>query len=195
MRTPCYIEAGTIVSTEDHDAWGYMILARTPDGLDRECRPCFPGVVDAEAGTYPPRPADGTEVLILRPLGSSMACVALLGLPSSAAKPPAEAAGSITAHYGGFEVREAGGDAVEGVLLRPLLDELSTLTGHVKAIVDALTNSTTTAQDGGAAYKAAIVLALTGVSTSLESIKTTIDNSKAGQGEGPLCSPLLRSSG
>lgn len=77
-------------------------------------------------------------------------------------------------------------------MLRSLLDDLSTLVEHVSAIVTALTTSSVVAQDGGAAYKTAITTALTGVDLSLEAIKERVDQSKAGAGTLPHCSPVLR---
>lgn len=192
-----YIEIGTITETADNDAWGFEILAQTPDGRDRVCRPLFAGAAGG-FGTYPPRPPNGTEILILRPYAGTEGCVAIYGLASSADAPPTEAAGDITAHYGGFEVREAGGDSVEGVLLRPLLDEIKKLVEAVQGIATALTSSPTTAQDGGAAYKAAIVAALGlpgGPTAKLGEVLAAVEAANVDQGIGPLCSPLLRSSG
>jgi phage gp45-like len=62
---------------------------------------------------------------------------------------------------GSVEINGNGNGGV--VKVQELQTQLSKLTARVDAIIDALKNSSTTSHDGGAAYKAAIIVALNNI--------------------------------
>ena len=183
-------QRGVVTAVESDDAWCIRLTVQLADGRTVHAQPWFPGA--GPRGDY--YEVDTGDVALCIPMeGSPSDWIALVGGSNTKTPPPGAATNSVRAVFGTrVELRAGATSAVEGVLLRPLLDDLSTLIAHVGAIVTALTTSAVVAQDGGAAYKAAITLALTGVDASLDAIKTRVDQSKAGAGTAPHCSPVVR---
>lgn len=183
-------QRGIVKAMTTDDAWGVRLEVELADGRTVHAQPWFPGA--GERGDFH-EVAEGDRCLCVPMEGDTYDWVALVGGGNVRDPVPEGWGNAVRAIFGTrVEVRRAGGKGVQGVVLRPLLDDLSTLVEHVSAIVDALTTSAVVAQDGGAAYKAAITLALTGVDVSLDAIKERVDTSKAGAGTLPHCSPVLR---
>lgn len=183
-------QRGIVKAMTADDAWGVRLEVELADGRTVHAQPWFSGA--GERGDYF-EVAVGDRCLCIPMEGDTYDWNALVGGGNVRDPVPEGWDNAVRAIFGTrVEVRRAGGKDVEGVVLRSLLDDLSTLVEHVSAIVTALTTSSVVAQDGGAAYKAAITLALTGVDASLDAIKERVDTSKAGAGTLPHCSPVLR---
>ena len=186
---------GVVFDREDDDTFGVILRVRA-GGREYDCRPCFVGAVGLQ-GRYDPVP-DGAQVLVVLPNGSAQSALAIVGIPSEASPVPADYDGAKTVSYGLVEHRADAGATVEGVLLRPLLDDLSALVGAMQAMLTTLTNPLT--PPGTAAQNAAILTALrtladlpvTGTKAVLEPVKSSLDTSKAGSGTAPHCSGVWR---
>ena len=186
---------GVVFDREDDDTFGVILRVRAGE-REYDCRPCFVGAVGLQ-GRYDPVP-DGAQVLVVLPNGSAQSALAIVGIPSEASPVPADYDGAKTVSYGLVEHRADAGATVEGVLLRPLLDDLSALVGAMQAMLTTLTNPLT--PPGTAAQNAAILTALrtladfpaTGTKAVLEPVKSNLDTSKAGSGTAPHCSGVWR---
>ena len=180
---------GVVFDREDDDTFGVILRVRAGE-REYDCRPCFVGAVGLQ-GRYDPVP-DGAQVLVVLPNGSAQSALAIVGIPSEASPVPSDYDGAKTVSYGLVEHRADAGATVEGVLLRPLLDDLVTLTQAVQALVTSINGATPVANDGGAAIKADVVAATTGMADSLATVLTNLNTSKAGSGTAPHCSGVWR---
>ena len=110
-----------------------MVLCRDGDATGFEILPLLPG-----EGVTPPRLKDGDAALYT------------------------ESGGRVVCRDGGT-VELNGADAGGVVKAGELRDELGKMTARIDAIINALRDSPTAPQDGGATYKAAIAAALSAV--------------------------------
>lgn len=181
---------GVVFDREDDDTFGVILRVRAGE-REYDCRPCFVGAVGLH-GRYDPVP-DGAQVLVVLPSGSAQSALAIVGIPSEASPVPADYDGAKTVSYGLVEHRSDAGATVEGVLLRPLLDDLATLTQAVQGLLTAITGAIIVPNDGGAAIKAAVVTAAaTSLTANLATVLTNLNTSKAGSGTAPHCSGVWR---
>lgn len=181
---------GVVFDREDDDTFGVILRVRAGE-REYDCRPCFVGAVGLQ-GRYDPVP-DGAQVLVVLPNGSAQSALAIVGIPSEASPVPSDYDGAKTVSYGLVEHRADAGATVEGVLLRPLLDDLATLTQAVQGLLTAITGAIIVPNDGGAAIKAAVVTAAaTSLTANLATVLTNLNTSKAGSGTAPHCSGVWR---
>ena len=179
---------GVVFDREDDDTFGVILRVRAGE-REYDCRPCFVGAVGLQ-GRYDPVP-DGAQVLVVLPNGSAQSALAIVGIPSEASPVPSDYDGSKTVSYGLVEHRADAGATVDGVLLRPLLDDLSTFLGAINtlantvALLPAATGVDATVVNG-------LKTAIGSLSTAASNLKTPIDTSKAGSGTAPHCSGVWR---
>lgn len=183
---------GRVVEVEDDDDFGVMLRVETTCGRTVDAQPVFVGAV-GEQGGYDPIPV-GAAVVVLLPYGQEAGAIALSGLATARSQVPSDYDNAKSLRYGLAEHRSAAGDDVDGVLLRPLLDDLRSMAAAFKAALDALANTAPVTNDGGAALQNAMKVSWTagGGSAAVGDAITAMDNSRAGQGAAPHCSGVLR---
>ena len=183
---------GEIFALEDHPSFGKVVRVRLPDGREVDCRAMFVGAYGVN-GTFRPLPDSGTALVFL-PGGSTASASAIVGIQTDGV--PSDYDGSKTVAYGLEEHRAAEGATSDGVLVRPLLDDLVKLTVAVQDLLTAITTAIIVPNDGGAAIQAKVALAAgtpdTGITAALAAVKSNLDTSKAGNGTAPHCSGILR---
>lgn len=187
-----WVRTGLVVEV-DRDGDAPIVVVELTGGGRVEARPWYPGAADGRGCFY--RHPIGAEVVVLLDHGLPGGALALLG-PSGASQAPPEDADEdgLYLYDDVVEVRSVGGQTVDGVVLRPLLDDLRDVLGDLLSVMAALTSTLT--PPGTAPQNAAL---LTGMRTAastivgkLTTITSRLDTSRTGQGTGPYCSPVLR---
>lgn len=190
---------GEVVDVRQDRTYGWVAEVQLLHGADRrtDARLVFP------SDAYAPI-AKGDRVLVHFLDGRADQAIATPQVAMGGdAKPPTEWVSDQSRArllYGLTEVRAAGGDDVEGVVTRALLDDLSDLVGALQALTASITGLPPGLPPGTAAQNAAILTAmqtaiqlpLVGVDAKLSAVKSALDTAKAGQGTGPHCSTVLR---
>lgn len=186
---------GEVVRMREDRTYGWVAEVELLHGINRrtDARIVFP------SGMYAPVAA-GDRVLVqfLDGRADQAICTPQVAM-GGGSKPPAEWVSDqerARLLYGLTEVRGAGGDDVEGVVTRALLDDLYDLVLALQALTTALTGSAPgTAVNNAAiltAVQTAIQLPLVGIDAKLSAVLSALGQSKAGQGTGPHCSDMLR---
>lgn len=183
---------GRVVGRDADDDFGAVLRVETVDGRRLDCQPWYPGAI-GEQGGYDPIP-DGAAVLVFLPNGDPSGAVCVSGFPTSGSQCPSDVGTSSSERYGLLRHHATAGDTVEGVVLRPLLDDLRAALADLRAVMVALTNPAT--PPGTAAQNAAILTAMrTAAATivaNLDTLNANLDTSRAGSGTAPYCSGVLR---
>lgn len=189
---------GVVTRVEDDDAWGRRLTVELDDGRTVHAQPLHVGT--GARSVYVDVKVDDLCVAI--PIGGSARdWIAIVAGCFEASPPPDEVASSTaTLLYGPtVEAREAGGDAVEGVVLRSFLDDLSTHLGDVANAATTVAGSTPPATlPEVAAFCAEVIAAFATIATSAGTLKGKADtarNANAGKGGAPHVSPVLRAGG
>jgi hypothetical protein len=140
-----WVHLGTVDVVEAHDAWGYSALVTLqPDGRQVEARLAVGGAGSLRGAFWPV--AVGDVVLVLLPGGDPSQAVAIAGLTSREASPPAswDNAQPQVVHPSGLHVRTSGaGSAPQFVVTADFLDQLSDALGELAAGVTAGTPTPT----------------------------------------------------
>lgn len=198
-------QTGLVESIAESRTYGYLVTVELPDGRKPQCRPWFPGSA-LRADVF--EIAVGDEALVI-PIGGTMETaipVALIGVVNGGdGKPPSDWNNSRRLIYGSaVEVRETAGADVEGAVLRPFLDDLSTFLAGLDGVGDAAAASTAPTGAGSVSgavstLNAADVATMNVLRSQLiqigalaTTLKTLVDQAKAGQGTSPHVSGVLR---
>jgi len=189
-------QRGVVTAVESDDAWGVRLTIQLADGRTVHAQPWFPGA--GPRGDY--YEVDRGDVAVCLPMeGSPSDWIALVGGANAKTPPPGAATNDVRAIFGTRVELRAGATAqVEGVVLRPLLDDLHEVLTALQSVVTALTNPLT--PPGTAVQNAAILTAMqteanvpvTGLSARLVATIADLATSKAGAGAAPHCSPVVR---
>ncbi len=187
-------QRGVVTTVESDDAWGVRVELQIADGRTIHAQPWFPGA--GPRGDYY-EIATGDVALCIPLEGSPSDWYALVGGSNTKTPPPAAATNEVRAIFGTrVEMRAGASAAVEGVVLRPLLDDLHEVLTALQAVVDGLTAT----PPGTAAQNATILGAMqlaaeapiVGLAARLTATIDRLDDSRAGAGTIPHCSPVVR---
>lgn len=200
LEHPC---TGIVREVKTHTTYRYIVRVELPDGRDPWCRLAFPGV-GARGIFFQVSTGDEAEVLPCFGSFDSMP-IAFVGVVNGGAAPPTDWSNDRTAIYGAHvEARAAQGKAVDGVVIRPFLDDLSTLLNSIKTMgttiastavptgAGTVAGAVSTLNASDVATLVAIHTALINLGTYANTLKVLVDTSKAGQGTVPHVSPILR---
>lgn len=137
--TTPYVLVGIITEIEEHADFGYLLTVEVQPGDGRviQARLCALGSGNRKGMFWPVEVGD--EVLVLLPDGEPHRAVALPGLVSGAAAPPASWGNDHVevVHANGMEVRRTDGAPTSAVVLATILPEL------LKALVAITSNFAT----------------------------------------------------
>lgn len=187
-------QRGIVKAMTTDDAWGVRLEVELADGRTVHAQPWFPGA--GERGDFH-EVAEGDRCVCIPMEGDTYDWVALVGGGNVRDPVPEGWDNAVRAIFGTrVEVRRAGGKEVQGVVLRPLLDDLHEVLTALQALVTALTASV----PGTAVQNAAILTAMqtavnvptVGLAARLTATIADLATSKAGAGTLPHCSPVLR---
>jgi hypothetical protein len=189
-------QRGVVTAVESDDAWCVRLTVQLADGRTVHAQPWFPGA--GPRGDY--YEVDTGDVAVCLPMeGSPSDWIALVGGSNTKTPPPGAATNGVRAIFGTRVVLRPGAEsAVEGIVLRPLLDDLHEVLTALQALVTALTNPLT--PPGTAVQNAAILTAMrtaadlptVGLAARLTATIADLATSKAGAGTAPHCSPVVR---
>lgn len=187
-------QRGVVTAVESDDAWGVRVELQLADGRTIHAQPWFPGA--GPRGDYY-EIVTGDVALCIPLEGSPSDWYALVGGSNTKTPPPAAATNDVRAIFGTrVELRAGASAQVEGVVLRPLLDDLHEVLTALQAVVDGLTAT----PPGTAAQNATILGAMqlaaeapiVGLAARLTATIDRLDDSRAGAGTVPHCSPVVR---
>ena len=178
---------GEIFALEDHPSFGKVVRVRLPDGREVDCRAMFVGAYGVN-GTFRPLPDSGTALVFL-PGGSTASASAIVGIQTDGV--PSDYNGSKTVTYGLEERRAAEGATVDGVIVRPFLDDLSAFLGAIYTLAG-IVNLLPAAAGPDATTINGLKTAILSLNTAASTLKVSVDTSKAGSGTAPHCSGVLR---
>lgn len=211
-----WCDSGIITEASDDAEWGLRLVVQLRDGRPCECRPLWLGA-DGATGLFISYRV-GAEVLVLFPGGDVNAGVAVLGPANTHQRPADEWSGAPEVNPSLYVGDKAA--SREGVLLRTLLDDLSTYLGDLHTFLGAvrLAAGTSGSAVTDPAYLAAVTVitgidpafgtvagaitaiggAVSGLNASATALQTQaaawkvlVDQSKAEGGAGPYASTHL----
>lgn len=187
-------QRGIVKAMTTDDAWGVRLEVELADGRTIHAQPWFPGA--GERGDYF-EVAEGDRCLCIPMEGDTYDWNALVGGGNVRDPVPEGWDNAVRAIFGTrVEVRRAGGKDVEGVVLRPLLDDLHEVLTALQAVVEGLTATPTGTAAQNATILGAMQLAaeapIVGLAARLTATIDRLDDSRAGAGTVPHCSPVLR---
>lgn len=184
-------QRGIVTAMTADDAWGRRLEIQLADGRTIHAQPWFPGT--GERGDYF-EIAEGDRCLCLPMEGETYDWIALVGGGNVRDPVPEGWDNEVRAIFGTrVEVRRAGGKAVDGVVVRPFLDDLS---AYLQDVTDALApvvgSTVPVTLPDVIAVIALIKTATINLTAAAVALKADVDTSKAGAGALPHCSPVLR---
>lgn len=185
------IGRGHVVAVESDDAWGVRVEVELADGRRIHAQPWFPGT-GTRGGFF--EVDEGDRCVCLPMEGDTGDWIALVGGGNVRDPVPSDWSNDKRALYGTtVEARRAVGKAVDGVVLRPFLDDLSTHLGDVsEALAPVVASSVPVTLADVIAVIALIKTAAIDLTAAAVALKADVDTSKAGAGTLPHCSPVLR---
>lgn len=184
-------QRGVVTAVESDDAWGVRVEFQLADGRTIHAQPWFPGA--GPRGDYYEIATD--DVALCIPLeGSPSDWYALVGGSNTKTPPPAAATNEVRAIFGTrVELRAGESSQVDGVVVRPFLDDLSTfLNDLTTALAPVVGSSVPVALPDVIAVIALIKTAAIDLTAAAVAFKADVDASKAGAGTVPHCSPVVR---
>lgn len=186
---------GIVTAVEEDDAWGRRLSVELDDGRTVHAQPWYLGT--GARGVFPDIKA-GDVCLAIPVNGNARDWIALVGGCFESSSPPNEVRNSTaTLLYGpAVEARSAGGEQVQGVVVRQFLNDLSATVGDaIDALTPVATSTPPTDVASLIAFCGKVTAAAVAVNVALSTLKTKLDQATAaqsGKGGAPFCSPVLR---
>ena len=162
VDSPLGCAVGQVTAIESHASYGYLVtLVLRPGGQEAQARLQFPGARGG-LGLFWPVAVDD-EVLVVFPDGDINRAIAIPGVTSAQAKPPADWGNDTIRIEGGADldvevvadgVRLGTSTATDPVALKSLVE------AQLGALKTAITGAVVVAGDGGASLKSTLLAAL-----------------------------------